>query len=373
VSPAAIPRARAGRAALPRDLPPEQTSARWWTWRIRAAVAEEDEGRSNLRVTEIHYHLSQAMRAMLGADSGANFHSWAVWGSKKAGVTIRRKDFQQALRNGAFDRSAVGAAGGRLIAWLCGDAAGERASARPHSARGPGMRLVRRWVAAWAERTRARARLALRTANRRLLSITGGHTARFLETFHRAEEPDAARLARFLAGFRPGTPRRGGEDALREAYRRYHEALFEPDAGRRRELTYFGNVLIIYWEMTLLQPYFHRAIPRGPAAALMPYFSTYEVGARRLDMRRDVPTVAARGSAPPLARLEHRDLRAFLDRVVRPSVVGGRLEGTRIRPLIDPRRRLRYLFTLTRVLHADAAVVEGPCSGEEMAEAVSLG
>ena len=47
----------------------------------------------NLRVTVGHYDLSLALRDALGADTGANFHTWAVWGSKKAGTTIRREDF----------------------------------------------------------------------------------------------------------------------------------------------------------------------------------------------------------------------------------------------------------------------------------------
>jgi hypothetical protein len=347
-------------------LPPHQRDSRWWSRQISAAVAERDERLSNLRVTAVHHQLSEAMRLLLGPDSGANFHSWAVWGSMKAGVTIRRKDFQQAFRNGVFDRSRLGRSGGRLLARLCGDPVPGRPRSPALGMERLGVALGRRLVTPLAERARARARTALRAANRSLLAVTGGHTARFLEAFHAAADPEPQRLRAYLAGFRPGPPRRGGEDALRAAYRRYHESLFEADPGRRRALTYFANVLIISWEMTLLQPYFHRAVPRGPAAVVMPFFSTYEIGPRRLDMRQDVPRADGPAAPVSLRTSAGGDLETFLVRSVGRRGVRGRLGGTRLRPLIDPRRRLRYLFALTRVLHGDPAVLETPYSREEM-------
>jgi hypothetical protein len=38
------------------------------------------------------------MREVLEAEAGANFHTWAVWGSRKAGVTIRHEGLDRALR-----------------------------------------------------------------------------------------------------------------------------------------------------------------------------------------------------------------------------------------------------------------------------------
>ena len=66
-----------------------------WQARIDLAIATPDPSQANLRVTEAHYQLSLALRQILGSDTGANFHTWATWGSKKAGQTIRQEDVPQ--------------------------------------------------------------------------------------------------------------------------------------------------------------------------------------------------------------------------------------------------------------------------------------
>jgi hypothetical protein len=45
---------------------------------------------------------------LTGTDAGANFHTWAVWGSRKAGVTIRQEDLGEALRNATVVAGIVG-------------------------------------------------------------------------------------------------------------------------------------------------------------------------------------------------------------------------------------------------------------------------
>src|SRR5689334_12827938 len=79
-----------GPAATPTD--PAWASRAWWDERIGVAIATPDPVLCNLRITLAHYELSCALHAVLGADSGGNFHTWAVWGSKKAGSTIRQED-----------------------------------------------------------------------------------------------------------------------------------------------------------------------------------------------------------------------------------------------------------------------------------------
>jgi hypothetical protein len=96
---------------------------------IEAAVAQRDPVRSNLKITLAHHALSERLRAMTGEDSGANFHSWAVWGSKKAGVTIRREDLDNALFNASWVAGVVGlivGAGSRA------DSGGQQAGASRH-------------------------------------------------------------------------------------------------------------------------------------------------------------------------------------------------------------------------------------------------
>jgi hypothetical protein len=64
----------------------------WWRGLIEAACDGRDPILSNLRITLAHQQLSVALHRVTGASSGANFHTWAVWSSKKAGQTIRKQD-----------------------------------------------------------------------------------------------------------------------------------------------------------------------------------------------------------------------------------------------------------------------------------------
>ena len=70
----------------------------WWRAEIDEAVDGRDPVLSNLRITLVHQQLSLALRQLIGEGSGANFHTWAVWGSKTAGRTIRRDDLPVPMR-----------------------------------------------------------------------------------------------------------------------------------------------------------------------------------------------------------------------------------------------------------------------------------
>src|SRR6478672_5539909 len=77
------------------ELPATMAPGRDPTWgadQIDEAIATPDPVLANLRITVVHYQLSLALRAILGPDAGANFHTWATWGSKKAGTTIRQEE-----------------------------------------------------------------------------------------------------------------------------------------------------------------------------------------------------------------------------------------------------------------------------------------
>jgi len=52
---------------------------------IDDALATADPVLCNLKITLAHSELSIGLHERLGPESGANFHTWAVWGSKKAG------------------------------------------------------------------------------------------------------------------------------------------------------------------------------------------------------------------------------------------------------------------------------------------------
>src|SRR5689334_4479038 len=90
------------------DVPNEYFDAAHWEREIAAAVGESDAALSNRKITLVHYRLSKILQAVTGADAGANFHTWAVWGSRKAGVTIRQEDLGKALRDATVVSGAVG-------------------------------------------------------------------------------------------------------------------------------------------------------------------------------------------------------------------------------------------------------------------------
>ena len=66
------------------------------------------------------------MREVREAEAGAPFHTWAVWGSRKAGVTIRHEGLDRALREvtilalcaGLLTGFLLGLALSPLASWL---------------------------------------------------------------------------------------------------------------------------------------------------------------------------------------------------------------------------------------------------------------
>ena len=105
------------------SLSSPQIDFEYWDRLISEAVEEPDPAISNFKITRCHYLLSMALQQLLGPDAGANFHSWAVWGSRKAGVTIRQEDLEEARRDGTVVGGIVGGIVGLglgwfLIAWL---------------------------------------------------------------------------------------------------------------------------------------------------------------------------------------------------------------------------------------------------------------
>src|SRR5437764_7171785 len=97
------------------SLATKQPDLASWTRLIEDAVREPDRTLSNLKVTHSHYLLSMALREVLGPESGANFHTWAVWGSRKAGITIREEGLDRALREVTILAGCAGLLAGFLL------------------------------------------------------------------------------------------------------------------------------------------------------------------------------------------------------------------------------------------------------------------
>src|SRR5262245_53570959 len=156
--------------------------------RIDAANGEPDAVLCNLRITLEHRELSALLQRVTGADAGANFHSWAVWGSKKAGVTVRQEDLDGALRDASRVAGIVGAVVGLGCAALAGSLFFPSASAVVFAL---GILLggvlgalcgsaTGRAIARWSRREASRLVLE---GNRLVLDDIGRQTARFCAAF----------------------------------------------------------------------------------------------------------------------------------------------------------------------------------------------
>jgi hypothetical protein len=96
------------------------TTSEHWVKAIRDACGVREPSRSNQMITRVHYQLSEALADRLGRTGGPNFHTWAVWGSRKAGVTIRQEDLDSAIRNATVTAGIVGGIVGAATGVLAG-------------------------------------------------------------------------------------------------------------------------------------------------------------------------------------------------------------------------------------------------------------
>lgn len=305
------------------------TTAERWFAAIATACAEPDMVRSNHAITKLHYGLSEALAQQLGRDAGPNFHSWAVWGSRKAGSTIRQEDLDSAIHNatltagivGSLVGAATGSLAGRRLGWssdilgvIVGGSIGVLAGA------GTGGQ-----IAIWS---RAEAARLILQGNRTVLQDIGEQSARFLQLL----EDGATTVARegFFTGLRAGPTERQGQDRLATAFRSYLSALDSRDPAVKREAMIAGNCEIVYHEHIRLEPYILGAMPFIVRRCATQRLMTYEIGDKVLTVGADLP-----GSTQPTAA---RD-------------------WTKIE------QRMRYVFALFREFHGDAEVFSAPYPG----------
>jgi hypothetical protein len=324
--------------------------------RIERASAEPDPTRCNLRITLEHRRLSEALRQRTGLDAGANFHSWAVWGSKKAGVTVRQEDLEQALRDATTVSAVCGALVGvgvasiiiAALAWpwplvALGAALGAVTGA-----------LVGRAIARWSRR---RAAALVLEGNRLVLDDIGRVTARFCATFAAGARVDDRALDAFLAELTPGAAERGGQDLLREAFRLYAGAANATAAAERRWRCYFANCLAILHEHVKLQPYIEGSMPFIVRRCVTQRMLTFDVGPLALAVSKDVPALDGLHAPPDLARLTDPRLVEFLRAWDRDP---DSLAGSRASDWSRLRDRMAYIVDLFRALHLDPSVLAPP-------------
>ena len=338
-------------------MPPEYFDPAYWEREIADAVEAPDPSLSNRKITLVHYKLSQVLRHVMGADAGANFHTWAVWGSRKAGVTIRQEDLGEAIRNATLVSGVVGFLVGLIVSWVSISLwlTGLPWPVVPLSALFGTVcgALVGRRIAIYSRREAARLIL---TGNRIVLEDIGRQTARFVALFHDKSEEDPAALESFLAGMRRGDTASGGQDLLRRAFTQYYAARHAADLKRKHEATYFANCLAVYHEHIRLEPYIKKSMPFIIRRCATKRMMQFDVGAVSLKVSEAVPALDGVPFPDTLHDLSNEELSAFLN-VANEWVASA---GGPARDWTDINDRMRYIFRLFRAMHLEQSVFEKP-------------
>lgn len=185
----------------------------------------------NLKITQMYHRLSQELALMLG-HGDANWCTFACNASKTAGYSIRGEAF-------------------RPLAWLS-----LRKRAQPFKGLGDQVRAAagRGMVAARLERIQDIVTETVSAGNLKVFAELAPIFARMVQTFHRDQEYDRDKLARFLSQLERGHTEAGGQDTLAEALAHYYEAMFEPNLKRKAELMLLGNIKVGLHEQIRLQP-----------------------------------------------------------------------------------------------------------------------
>jgi hypothetical protein len=330
-----------------------------WSRLLAEAVREPDRTLSNLKVTHAHYRLSEALRDVVGPEGGANFHTWAVWGSRKAGVTIREEGLDRALREVTIIACCTGLLAGFLLGvvlwpWFAWVAV-------------PVLSAVGALCGAWTGRCwmiagRRRAAELMLTGNHIVLEDIGGQTARFITWYETRDRPGALTFSQFLEGFRPGETAQGGQDLLRRAFQQYYRAAQSDDLTEKRQATYFANCLAILHEHIRLQPYITGSLPWIVRRCVTFKLMRFDVGPLRLAVGDDVPSLDGLEYPDDLQELRDPELTDFLHGLTRGEVG---LAGTATRDWTRLPERMRYIVNLFRALHLHPDVVTSPYSARQ--------
>jgi hypothetical protein len=333
--------------------------ADWWRARIDAAVAGGDPVISNLQITLAHQELSLALRRITGSGSGANFHTWAVWGSKKAGRMIREEELPMLTRAGwtlgAIAGASIGSARLRT-------SAGRRAASSivVGSALGATLQLASRTAT-------ARARREIFGGNVTVLTDIGRQTGRFVSAFLRPEDRTPERLESFLAGLRPGHVITGGQDLLAGAYRHYYLAADAGDSDRRDECMLYANLLSILHEHHRLDPYIDAAVPRPLRRLVTRHLLGFAIGTEPLRVSRDVPRVGSRRYPDTLKRIDTPELAEFLFGPQGWDRTPDTLTGSAAHDWTKLEDRMNFIVDLFRSRQADPDLFAPPYSDEQRA------
>jgi hypothetical protein len=326
---------------------------------LDAVLAIGDPEVGNLQVTCAHYELSRLLDRRLGPDAGANFHTWAVWGSREAGTTIGRRDVDRLTPR----MVALGAGAGALLGM---------ASRRARRALvGLGVGAAIGGLGTRVALQNARGHIA--HGNRIVVDEIGGATARFATTFADDVEPDGDRLAEFLAWLRPGPATEGGQDDLRRAFTAYHRAAFEPDRGRRHQLVFAANCLVVAHEHVRLQADIATAMPPFMRRWITRTLLDFRVGREVLHVAHDLTPSDGAPYPTTLARLIEPEAIAAVASLRDQRRRSGTLAGSGANDWSCFTQRMNYVVELFRSRHLAADVFAEPYPGEMIAVLPAVG
>jgi len=300
---------------------PRQHVEAHWTARIAVAVCVPNPVQANAAITAVHVELGQALTRVIGI--GPNFHTWAVWGSSKAGENIRGEGNERAEWELPLVAAVVGGLAGLVVGWpvaLVGVFLG--------------------WVVtrlAIAAGTRRAARLVL-IGNKLVVDDIGRVSARYLGWFTFDRRYDTDKLAEFLATL-PDEQR-----LLKRAFTCYHQARFETDAHERDRLMWEGNCLTVLHEHHKLQPLLAGAMPWGLRRYVTARLLKYRVGNLQLKVSALLPVATFTTTDP--AVVEH----------LAPTV-------TRSTNWANLHDRMGYIFALFAASHSHLAVASDSLTG----------
>jgi hypothetical protein len=281
------------------------TTSEQWLQSIKQACDEPDPIRSNEQITKLHYLLSMAIADVLGREGGPNFHTWAVWGSRKAGSTIRQEDLDSAVKNATLVAGAMGT----LIGTATGVCTGRYIGWRADFITGLTGAVIGALLGAWTGQliaiwSRAKAaRLVLR-GNQIVIRDIGEQSARFLELL----ESGAAKEDRekFSAGLRPGPTERHGQDRLTNAFRFYLAALDDHSLEAKKAAMIAGNCEIVHHEHIQLEPFIRGAMPFIVRRCATQRLMTCEIGSRVLTVGESIPGSSTMTAARNWTKIEER-------------------------------------------------------------------
>ncbi len=336
-----------------------------WSQLIDEAINEQDPLIANFKITRCHYGLSAALAKAIGKNAGANFHSWGVWGSRKAGVTIRQEDKDQASRDAIIVASTVGALVGLVVGYLFASPLNLAIWMSIVL-----WMLMGAFVGGWcglalARYTRREASRLVLHGNRIVLDDIGRATALYLR--HVSESGKEGSFDQFSSQLRDGPTETEGQDLLKRAFQYYDKARLASVEETRHQAAYFANCLAILHEHIRLQPYISKSMPFFIRKCVTERLMTFSVGDEVLAVHEDVPAIDQEAFPPTLVDLKIAELNEFLNGTEGWDVARDDLRNTGASDWTKIKQRMGYIVNLFRSRHLLSEVTASPYSPEQMA------